>query len=145
MPATTTAVNAAGCKISLADETSTMRDISGSLNKAEIKFKNDLGEFGVFGDSATYRTERLVDAEVELTIVFSTTANEGFDILKRWQALRGRRQLIVDVPVSSTGADRYTGNFRYSDLNIPLNAEESKPIMVTANLKADGPVTRSTI
>lgn len=145
MPTTTTAVTAAGCKISIADETATMRDVSGSLNKADIKFSNDLGEFGVFGDSAKYRTERLVDAEVDLTIIFSTTANEALDILKRWRSLRGSRQVIIDMPVSSAGADRYTGNFKYADISIPLGAEEAKPIMVTANLKADGPVTRTTI
>ena len=145
MPTTTTAVNAAGVKITLTDETATARDISGSLNKASLKFKNDLGEFGVFGDSATYRAERLVDCEAELTIVFSTTANEGFDVLKRWQQARGKRTLVIDVPVSQTGGDRYTGAFFLADLDLPLSAEESKPIMVTANLKASGPVTRTTI
>jgi hypothetical protein len=145
MPATTTAVNACGVSIFLDDEGGTLRDISGSSNEISLKFENKLGDFKVFGDGSTYRIECGLDSSLEITVLYTRTANEGMDILKKWRELRGLRTVQINTPTNTPGADRYMGEYLWETIDLPFKADESKPIMVKAVLKPSGYVDLSTV
>jgi hypothetical protein len=145
MPATTTATNACGVSIFLDDAGGTLRDISGSSNEVNLKFSNSLGEYKVFGDSSTYRIECAQDASLEMTILYTRTNNEGMDILKNWRETRGARTVQINMPTNTPGADRYTGEFFYEDIDIPLKADEAKPVMCKVTLKPNGYVDLSVV
>ncbi len=138
MPVTSTAVNACGVNIQLEDEMGLMADVSGSSNEANLDFSNTLGDYKVFGDRATYRLECGEDGSLELTVLFTRTQREAMDILNRWRKLRGRRRCVINVPENEPGAGRYEAYYRWEKINIPLKADEAKPIMVKATLKPDG-------
>jgi hypothetical protein len=137
MPTTSTARNSIACKIELDDETGTLRDISGSANEISHDFERQLGDFNVFGDYATYRLQGVEDETVEITILYTTATNEGFDILRRWRESRGLRTLKW-TPLGT--GEYWQGEFLLESFNVPVKVDEAKPIMVKATLKPHGAV-----
>lgn len=145
MPATATAVNAKGCVVKLDNGAGTLTDISGSANEVNINMEGALGDYNVFGDDDTYRTEGVRNASIDVTIVFTTATNEGRDILKNWRSTRGARTLQVDVPNSASGSDRYMAEVMWEKMDLGLKVDEAKPITVKASLKPHGPIAESIV
>lgn len=136
MPATTTARNACGVKIEMDDDTGVLREISGSANEVNLNFEHQLGEYKVFGDRAMYRLECGVDATLEMTVLYTTGASEGYDIMRRWRELGGLRTVRLTLPTS--GGETYQGEFLVESIELPMKSDEAKPIMVKASLKPSG-------
>lgn len=133
MPSTGTAINGCGAIIKLANAGGVLTDISGSSNEATIDFSSELGDYKLFNDANYYRLECGRDAEIKLSIVYTTAAAEAMDILKRWRQTRGKRALEITI-----GNDVYSGEVLMEKLSLPIKADEAKPIMVEANLKPNG-------
>lgn len=145
MPVTSTAINAKSCKIYLDDELGVLQDISGSANEVQIDLDRKLGDFNVFGDDETYRLEGKKDGSIDLTVLYTRATKEGFRLVRDWREAGGARTIRVDVPDSSTGADRYEGEVLAEKISIPLKADEAKPIPVKLTLKAHGKINPTTV
>jgi hypothetical protein len=137
MPATSTAVNACGVRILIDDEHGQLADVSGSANEFNLEFSKELGEFKVFGSGSYNRIECGEDAQLDITVLFTKATREGFDILKRWQVLKGKRTIRVEVPQAG---DAWQGEYFLEKFPIGGKADDAKPIMVKATFKPDGEV-----
>lgn len=137
MPATSTAVNACGVRIWIDDEKGQLANVSGSANEFNLEFSKELGEFKVFGEGSYNRLECGKDAQLDITVLFTTATREGFDILKRWLVLGGKRTIRIEVPASG---DVWQGEYLLEKLPIGGKADDAKPIMVKASFKPDGAV-----
>lgn len=147
MPASTTIVNACGVVIKLADAVAAMQDITGQANEAKLSTERKLGDFKVFGDVNTYRLECGKDGKLELKIFYSKAANEALDLLEDWDDVGGLRVVTIDVPDSTPASlgRRYSASWRLESLDLPLKADDPKPIVVSATLQINGALTRSII
>lgn len=147
MPQTTTHENAIDCKVFLDNALGTPVDISGSSNKVEMELENMVGELTTFGSKWKVRKVAGKDGTVDLDVVFSTAADEGFDIIDDWfhGGNDGPRTLRLDVPNSNVGSRRYTGEFVLESYNIPADSEEADPMKVSVSLKPTGAITRTMI
>ena len=142
MAQTTTAVNACDVAIWLDNASGTQQDISGSTNTASMAFTNQLGAVRNFGTRWMIRLECGKDATFNISAVYSTAQNEAIDILKNWYFNNpGDRTLTIYIPDKNVGSDVYECEARLENLNIPVEAGSADPIVVTASLKPNGPVT----
>lgn len=145
MTQTTTAVNACDVAIWLDDDAGVPKDISGSSNTASMNFSNQLGAVRNFGTRWQIRLECGKDATFDLSAVYSTAADEAVDILKNWYFNNpGDRTLTIYIPDKNVGSDMYQCEARLQDLKIPVEAASADPIVVTATLLPNGPVTLTT-
>lgn len=146
MATTTTTFNAQDVNIMLDDESDVLVDISGSANEASIAAEQEIGEYRVFEDRWMQRIDGGLSVEISLVTVYSSAEEEAVDLLKEWFFINngGPRTMQVDVP-SAMGGDRYSGEFRLADLNIPLEAAEAAPISVEATLQSHGAITLATV
>ena len=147
MPQTTTAVNACDVSVWLDDSTNTLRDISGSSNNIEMNFDHEVESFVTFQSKWPARLECGKDASYTLSVIYSETANEGFDILKDWYFATspGKRTCRVYIPDKNVGSDRFSGEFRLDSLSWSADRSSAGPIMVSATLLPDGEVTHSDV
>lgn len=147
MAATTTAINACDAVIQLDDDLGALQDISGSSNNAELGFTQEVGEYQVFGGGWVKRLACARDATLSLSLVYTTATDEAMDVLKDWFFSNPgtKRTCQIDVPDSTSGNDRYSGEFYLVSLDIPLDVEEAGPIMCSAELAPDGGVTLAVI
>ena len=149
MPATETPVNSCAVVVHLADENDVLKDISGSAASANMDFTQDAETYTVFGSPGTQRMVCRSDSTLSMSVVYSTAADEGYDIVKQWWFNAAYRKLPrnvrIMVPDDSIGADDYQGSFYLTNLTIPLNSEQAGPIMVAVELAVNGEVTLSTV
>lgn len=146
MAVTTTAVNACDCIVSMDDAGGNLVDISGNSNNVKLDFSKDIGEFKPFGSKWPIRLDCGKDAKLAIDFVYTTTASEGFQMLKAWfHSGSGLRTFRIDVPDSSNGNDRYEGEFLLENFSVTLDSDTADPITVTASFMPSGEVTISTI
>lgn len=145
MAKTTTAVNACNAAMALDSAAGAATSITGSSNKVSIALTQELGEYVVFQDKWKSRLECSKDVTYTLQVVYSTTADEGFDLLRDWfyTASPGARTLTVYIPDKNVGSDRYQGEVRLASLTWDTDRGEAGPILATAELVADGTQTHS--
>jgi len=146
MPATTTAINACDVAVYIANAAGVLTDISGSANKVDLAFSQEVGNFRVFGDKWMRRLACAKDATMSLDVVYTTTADEGLDLLRDWMlgASSGTpRAFRVILPQNAVGSDSYEGSVIISSLSIPIDASEAGPIMCSAELMPNGAITHS--
>jgi len=146
MAATTTARNACDVSVWLDDATGVQRDISGSANSVDFNFTQEIGEFVVFGDHWTHRLCCGKDGNFSLNVVYTTTVNEGWDVVKNW--LFGteceRRTFTVYIPNKNVGSDMFQAEVIWDNITWTTDRGDAGPIMVTVSLPADGEVTHTT-
>jgi hypothetical protein len=144
---TTTHVNGCNVVIYLDDDGDIPRNISGSTNRIAPNFGHDIGSYRVHGSDWPKRLDGGKDASLTLTVLYTTAADEGFDLLKQWYfaTSSGARTLRVDIPDDQIGSDRYSGEVRLDDLHWTVSAEDAAPILVTARLLPDGEISWATI
>jgi hypothetical protein len=144
---TTTPVNVCDVVIQLDDSGGTLRNISGSTNRVVLDFDQELGDYRAYGSDWPKRLDAGQDATITLTVLYTTASNEGYDVLKQWfhAAQPGARTLQVDVPDSTVGSDRYSGEVRINAKRFTIDAGQGGPVMVTARLRPDGAFSWATI
>ncbi|MDZ4768355.1 MAG: hypothetical protein SGJ24_04440 [Chloroflexota bacterium] len=149
MPSTSTAINACNVKVQIDNAAGTLVDVSGSANRVNLEFSQELGSYRVFGNKWMKRLACAKDATLQLDVVYSTQANEGLDLLRDWffsAASSGTpRTIRMMLPDDVVGGDDYQGEFIISSLSIPMDASEAGPITVSAELMPDGEVTHGTL
>jgi hypothetical protein len=146
MTATTTASAACGVYIYLDNGAGTLTDIRGSASQAELTLNNNLGEVRTFGSRWMLRTACGQDASVSLTIVYSTTADEGYDIVRDWWTgadYDTPRSLRIDIP--DNAGERWDMEVLLESATIPLDPSDGGPILVSCNLLPTGDIIHSSI
>jgi len=143
----TTAISACNAIVVLDNAGGTPTDISGSTNRIKSSIGQDLGRYHVHGSDWPKRLDGERDGSFTLTVLYTTAANEGFEVLRDWifAANPGARSIRIDTPNSSAGSDRYTAEVRIEDLRWTLAADKGGPVMVTARLMPDGEISHVTI
>ncbi|MCK6580363.1 MAG: hypothetical protein L6Q98_19895 [Anaerolineae bacterium] len=147
MPATSTVVNGCDVAVYIDGASGTLVDVSGSANRVNLDFSQEVESFRVFGDKWRRRLACAKDATLTLDVVYSTATDEGLDLLRDWYfgANSGvARTVRILVPENATGSDDYQGEFILSSLSIPINASQAGPITVSAELVPNGEVTHAT-
>ena len=146
MAQTETAINACDVDIELDDDAGAEKSIKGSSNSLAMNFDKDIKPFRTFGSRWPKRLECGKDASFTLGAVYSSAADEAFDLLKTWyfEADPGARTLNVYIPKKNVGADFYTGEFRLKSMTWSLSPDEAGPVMVQAVLEPSGAVSIST-
>lgn len=137
---TTTAVNACDCGLWLDNAAGTPVDIGGSSNQVRTNLDHEIGKFSVFANEWPGRLECGKDATLTLQIIYSTTTDEGWDVLKTWyfSTPPGSRTLSLYIPDKNVGSDKFSGEMKLSALNWTASRGEPGPILVTATLLPDG-------
>ena len=143
MAQTSTGINGCDVAIWLDKAGGTLTDISGSSNKIDLNFDQELAMFRTFGSKWPKRLECGKDASFALDVIYSSAADEGLDILKDWFFATdpGARTLKIYVPDKNVGSDVYSCEVRIENLTFSAEAGAADPIMVSASLLPDGEVT----
>lgn len=146
MAQTTTAINACSAVIELDDAGGTPVDISGSSNNASLSVTMETGTGVSFEGGWNFRAQCKKDGSLELSVMWTTASNEGRDLLEAWFAATspGKRTVSVYPNGKTTGQRVYTGEFRITELSIPMTAGDAAPIVVSATLEPDGEITFGT-
>lgn len=147
MTESTTIANACDVAIWLDNAAGTLKDISGESNKISLKMTKNTGAKRVFGSRGPRRMSCGDDWQLDLTVLYSTAADEALDILRDW-AISGEdaeRTCKFYVPSKNVGSDMYSAEWILDSFNLDLDAEEGGPITLTATLLIDGNISHSTI
>jgi len=149
MPQTTTAINACVAKVSLDNSAGTLTDISGSSAKVSMNLTIEEGMVRTLDGVWPIRKTCKKDAAITLEVVYTTTADEGFDILRDWffnaVTYNVARSIRLDLPDSTAGSDRYQGEVLLTSLTWDTDAAAAQPIVATANLLPANNLTHSVI
>ncbi len=146
MAQTSSAINACNAVIKLDNKDGVLADISGSANNVSMDFSNDIGEFKSFGTRWRGRLECGSDAAIKLDIIYSQDDAEAFTVLREWYfSDRGHKTMVVDIPDSNPGGDRYTFEVFLEKMSVPAKADEAGPIIVSCDLKPTGAVEGTVI
>lgn len=142
MPLTTTAFTACDSVVRLDNSSNSLIDISGSSNSVEFDFSNDIGEFKTFGSKWKGRLQCGKDAKIKVKIVMTKDIAEAArNVLDWFFTTGGLKTFQVDCPDSSAGSDRYQCETVLDSFNIPMPADDAKPVMAEINLLPSGAVT----
>lgn len=142
---TTTAINACDAGLFLDNAGGTPVDIGGSSNQVRINLDNHIGAFNVFSNEWPGRLECGKDGTVTLQIIYSSAADEGWDVVKTWYFTTppGDRTLAIYIPDKNVGSDKFSGEFKLSALNWTASRGEPGPILVTATLLPNGDIAHT--
>jgi len=108
-----------------------------------MTFSANVGELQTLESQWPVRTECGKDCTVSLTVVYSTATDEGWDVLKNWYFATSptARTVTLYLPDKNVGSDKISGEFRISELTVPVSAGDANPIAVSATLMSDGEIT----
>ena len=147
MAQTTTAVNACDVVIKIDNSAGTLTDISGSSNQCSMSISRNVAEVYTFDGDWAIKKSCKSAVTISIQVLYSTTADEGRDLLEDWifDSPTTSKTVRIDVPDSSVGGVRYQGEFVIESYDIPLSAEDAGVIICSASLSNDGAVTRDAI
>lgn len=139
---TSTAANACEVSVWIDGPDGILRDVSGSMNRFEIAFSQQVAEFQVFGGEWIQRLICKKDARATLGIVYTSDSLEAWKTFKDWWANTpsDHRTVRLMVPTNEIGADDFIGEWLISDWTFPIDGTQATPIMITANLVQTGGV-----
>lgn len=145
MAQTTTSTNACNAQILVDNAAGTLTDISGSSNQASISMSVDTAETSTFQGQWKIKKSCKTSATLSLQVLYSTTADEGLDILRDWffTAPTESRTVTIRLPDSTAGSDQYSGEFVLESFDIPLSADDAGVILCSASLSNDGAFNHS--
>jgi len=148
MAQTTSAVNSCAAVVKLDRLDGTLTDISGSAASITPAFGLTLGEYRVYADRSAHQLDGGRTAGVTLNVLYSTAADEGWDILRRWYFATnpGARTLHWYTPdETKVGGDHFSCEMRIADLKWRVDASRGGAIVATATLVPDGAVSWAVI
>lgn len=137
MPETTTAKNACDIKLLVDNSSGILVDISGSANRVEAAFTQQMGEYPVFGGAWVKRLICKKDATVTVQIVYTTAANEGWKLLKDWWNNYNDQPRTIRwmAPTDEVGADDFHGEVLIDSMTVPFDGGQAGPVMVALTLR----------
>lgn len=147
MALTTTAISSCNVSIWLDDDAGTPQDISGSSNSVSLEFTLNLGEVNAFQNQWPVRQECGKNASIDLEVLYTEAADEGFDVLKTWYFADnpGRRTVTIYMPDKNVGSDKFECEARLESLSWTAEAGSPDPIMVSASILPDGELTHTDV
>ena len=147
MTDSTTIINACDASIWVDNGSGVLTDISGTSNAVTIALSNKVGDAPVFGSHWPRRKMCGKDCQIDLSILYSTAADEALDILRDWILSNSTapRSFAVYLPNKNVASDKYYGEFVLESLNIPATAGEGKPIEAKAKLLIDAALTHTNV
>jgi hypothetical protein len=148
MAQTTTERTACDVLVWLDNGSDTLTDISGSATSVDISLTNNVGDFRTFGGRWTLRTVCGSDASFTINVVYTTTADEGYDILKDWwtgASYDSARSFRLQIPDNEANSEQWDAEVVLESMDFTLDSGEGGPIMVSATLLPDGDVIHGTI
>lgn len=137
---TTTAINACNALIEMDDAGGTPVDISGSSNTANLGFSNTIGSAFTFDGDYPVRIECKKDASLEISALYTRIATEALDLFVEWYQAGGRRTIAIYPNGQDTGERYYSAEWRLESMDIPIDASDANPIVVSMTLVPDGAV-----
>lgn len=146
MSQSTTVISACDASVWLDDVLGTPRDISGSSNVVTMNFDHEIGEYTAFGGRWPNRLECGKDASFDLSILYSTTANEGADIIIDWffASPPGDRTLAIYLPDKNVGSDKFSAEVKIQHWDTTGNAGSGEAVQINATLVPNGEVSHTT-
>ena len=147
MAQTTTILRECDVVIKLDDADGNSIDISGSSNEIEVDLSERTESLYKYGSDYPSRFSLGRDVIISLVVVYSTTTDEGVDILKNWSfaSTFAARTCEVYIPDNSTGSDKISGEFVLEYARIAGGAGSGNPMLVRAQLAAHGEISLSTV
>lgn len=139
MTTTITAVNACDATIALDDSAGALTDITGSCVTNSVTLTSDVGHFKVFGDQWRYRLVCSQSWEIKVETLYTTTANEGLDLLRDWWFDATRYKLARSIQFS-IGGDTYSAEVMLEQLDMAFPSSEAGPARCIALLKGTGAI-----
>lgn len=148
MAQTTTPISSNQSVIQL-DVTSagTLTDISGSSTKVNIKPEREAKETYTFGDEQSISTVGKGKTTISIEIVYSSATAEAAYILEAWYygtaaVSKGARTIQIDIPDSSTGSRRYSGEVKLSSPpELDLDSSKADPLILKAEFMNSGAIS----
>jgi hypothetical protein len=133
--------------ITLDDANGTPRNISGTSNKVDIGADINIGSYFTFADRYNHNLYGGVKLSGNLTILEAPDALGAHQILRDLSVQATTpidRTLTVDTPNSATGGLRYTGEAKFSKIDLTSKeAGKGDPPMCQAAFEIDGALTIS--
>jgi len=149
MAQTTTAVNACAARVYVDIGDGTLTEISGSTTEVTPNFESSEGSVQTLEGRWPIRKVCKSDGSFSLSVVYSTTGDEGLDLLRDWWFDNANynvaRSIRIDQPDSAAGSDRYQCEAYLTSFTFTLAASEPGPVVVSAELLPEGEITFSTI
>lgn len=148
MAQTTTQINSNQSVLKI-DATSggTLTDISGSSTKVSIEPDREAKETFTFEGESAISTVGKATTKIAVEIVYSSATAEGAYILESWfygtaAVSKGARSIQIDIPDSSTGSRRYSGEVKLSKPpSLELDAGKAEPLVLKAEFLNDGAIS----
>jgi hypothetical protein len=126
-----------------------LTDISGEAASATLAFGVESGTYNTFGNSWSGVSVGPRSVQIDLTIVFTTTADEGYDLITDWYhgtAWNAARSIQIDAPDSTAGSFRYSGEVKLTGApNVQLDAASGDAVVMTCQLSGHGTMTKADI
>lgn len=141
VPQTITGINACNAVIEVDDENGTPTDISGSSNTASLGFSKQMGSAYTFSGDYPIRIECKKDATLDISAIYTRVNTEARYLFDRWFELGGRRTISIYPAGQDTGERYYTGEWRLESFDIPIDASDANPIVISISCVADGAIT----
>ena len=147
MAQTTTFLRECDVVIKLDDADGNSIDISGSSNEIEVEINERTESLYKFGSDYPSRFSLGRDVIISLVVVYSTTTDEGADILKNWSfaSTFAARTCEIYIPDTSVGSDQISGEFVLEYARIAGSAGSGDPLLVRAQIAAHGEITLATV
>jgi hypothetical protein len=147
MAQTTTFLRECDVVVSLDDADGNVCDISGSANEVSVELSERTEVLYKFGSDYPSRFSLGRDVIISLLVVFTTTTDEGADILKNWAFASSfaARTCSVYIPDATAGSDMISGEFVLETCSLGGSAASGDPMIVRAVLAAHGEITLSTV
>ena len=120
-------------------------DISGSSNYVSFNPEVDVSEFAVFGDDWAYNVASLQRFTGEIRVVFTETADEGYDEL--WTAWDSMAAVAFQVDPKGSGTAsnwRFTGSVIVTSAPVELD-RQGGVVLVSAPYVGHGSLTKGTV
>lgn len=141
MGQTTTAINACNVIVDLDNAAGVPVDISGSSNTASLGLTRQVGSANTFDGDYPIRIECKKDGSLALSVIYTRVATEALTLLRDWFDAGGRRTVAIYPAGKDTGEDYFSAEWRIEGLEIPLDASDANPVVVSATLVPDGAIS----
>ena len=142
MAKTSTPVYKQQAVTSIDNASGTLTDITSTNSTITVALQRQSSETYVFGDDTAIQGIGKSTGTVSGTIVYSTNATEARAMYNQWyfSAEGTARTVTVDVPDSSTGSDRYSGELVLNSFT-PVDGDAGSGELMMMQVEMKGPIS----
>ena len=144
---TTTAARQYQCVLNIDDVSATLADVSGSTTTVAFAAERDQAFVWVLDGKISVSDSNSAET-VEVEVVWSTTSTDARALIEEWHlnTASTARTVQIDIPDSSTGSRRYTGEYTLGPYSWAVDASgRSDLIRANFTLSANASITMTDI